>query len=77
MRKDSYKIKQEMTYYNFFLLIDKSCFDSLFNHEDMHEITRHLPVCHVEAPGQHEGAKTLPTASVQCIYYSHYKYTIC
>ncbi|XP_045900995.1 protein NDRG1-A-like [Micropterus dolomieu] len=40
----------------------KSCFDSLFNHEDMHEITRHLPVCHVEAPGQHEGAKTLPTA---------------
>ncbi|XP_038567789.1 protein NDRG1-A-like [Micropterus salmoides] len=62
MRKDSYKIKQEMTYYNFFLLIDKSCFDSLFNHEDMHEITRHLPVCHVEAPGQHEGAKTLPTA---------------
>uniref|UniRef100_A0A3P9NXX5 N-myc downstream regulated 1b n=1 Tax=Poecilia reticulata TaxID=8081 RepID=A0A3P9NXX5_POERE len=40
----------------------KSCFETLFNHEDMHEIVRHLPVCHVEAPGQHEEAKTLPTA---------------
>uniref|UniRef100_A0A3Q3N793 Protein NDRG1-like n=1 Tax=Mastacembelus armatus TaxID=205130 RepID=A0A3Q3N793_9TELE len=39
----------------------KSCFETLFNHEDMQEIIRHLPVCHVEAPGQHEGAKTLPT----------------
>uniref|UniRef100_A0A3Q3NGE6 Protein NDRG1-like n=1 Tax=Mastacembelus armatus TaxID=205130 RepID=A0A3Q3NGE6_9TELE len=42
----------------------KSCFETLFNHEDMQEIIRHLPVCHVEAPGQHEGAKTLPTESV-------------
>ncbi|KAM7382649.1 hypothetical protein PAMP_002371 [Pampus punctatissimus] len=40
----------------------KSCFETLFNHEDMREIVRHLPVCHVEAPGQHESAKTLPTA---------------
>ncbi|KAM4581417.1 protein NDRG1-like [Odontesthes bonariensis] len=40
----------------------KTCFESLFNHDDMQEIVRHLPVCHVEAPGQHEGAKTLPTA---------------
>uniref|UniRef100_A0A4W6BX47 Protein NDRG2 n=1 Tax=Lates calcarifer TaxID=8187 RepID=A0A4W6BX47_LATCA len=40
----------------------KTCFETLFNHEDMQEIIRHLPVCHVEAPGQHEGAKTLPTA---------------
>ncbi|XP_047454828.1 protein NDRG1-like [Mugil cephalus] len=39
----------------------KSCFEPLFNHQDMHEITRHFPVCHVEAPGQHEAAKTLPT----------------
>ncbi|XP_017265319.1 protein NDRG1 [Kryptolebias marmoratus] len=38
----------------------KSCYESLFTHEDMQEIVRHLPVCHVEAPGQHEGAKTLP-----------------
>uniref|UniRef100_A0A665SY69 Protein NDRG2 n=1 Tax=Echeneis naucrates TaxID=173247 RepID=A0A665SY69_ECHNA len=40
----------------------KTCFETLFNHEDMKEILRHLPVCHVEAPGQHQGAKTLPTA---------------
>ncbi|KAM4632827.1 protein NDRG1-like [Polymixia lowei] len=39
----------------------KSCFETLFNHDDMQEITRHLPVCHVNAPGQHEGAKTLST----------------
>uniref|UniRef100_A0A668U4U3 N-myc downstream regulated 1b n=1 Tax=Oreochromis aureus TaxID=47969 RepID=A0A668U4U3_OREAU len=38
----------------------KSCFETLFNHQDMHEIIRHFPVCHVEAPGQHEAAKTLP-----------------
>ncbi|KAF0045225.1 hypothetical protein F2P81_001754 [Scophthalmus maximus] len=40
----------------------KTCFETLFNHEDMQEIIKHIPVCHVEAPGQHEGAKTLPTA---------------
>nr|XP_046255594.1 protein NDRG1-like [Scatophagus argus] len=40
----------------------KSCFETLFNHEDMQEIIRHLPFCHIEAPGQHEGAKTLPAA---------------
>uniref|UniRef100_A0AAX7UU55 N-myc downstream regulated 1b n=1 Tax=Astatotilapia calliptera TaxID=8154 RepID=A0AAX7UU55_ASTCA len=38
----------------------KSCFETLFNHQDMYEIIRHFPVCHVEAPGQHEAAKTLP-----------------
>lgn len=48
----------------FCLPIDKSCFETLFNHRDMLEITRQLPVCHVEAPGQHEEAKTLPNASV-------------
>ncbi|CAG00008.1 unnamed protein product, partial [Tetraodon nigroviridis] len=40
----------------------KSCFGSLFDHEDMQEIIRHFPYCHVEAPGQQEGAKTLPAA---------------
>ncbi|XP_034729314.1 protein NDRG1-like [Etheostoma cragini] len=42
----------------------KSCFDTMFNHEDMREINSYLPVCHVEAPGQHEGAKTLPSSYV-------------
>ncbi|XP_040900363.1 protein NDRG1-like [Toxotes jaculatrix] len=40
----------------------KTCFETLLNHEDMQEIIRQVPICHVEAPGQHEGAKTLPTA---------------
>jgi protein NDRG1 len=37
----------------------KSCFETLFNNENMLEITRHFAVCHVDAPGQHEGASTL------------------
>ncbi|KAM9329109.1 protein NDRG2 isoform 2-T2 [Gastrophryne carolinensis] len=38
----------------------KMCFETLFKNEDMYEIVKNFVVCHIEAPGQEEGAAVYP-----------------
>ncbi|MBN3295624.1 NDRG2 protein, partial [Amia calva] len=38
----------------------KSCFSTLFRFEEMQEIVKNFTVCHIDAPGQEEGAAAYP-----------------
>ncbi|XP_075685380.1 protein NDRG2 isoform X4 [Rhinoderma darwinii] len=38
----------------------KMCFKMLFENEDMYEIVKNFVVCHIDAPGQEEGAAIYP-----------------
>lgn len=49
------------------------CFKTLFDNEDMYEIVKNFVVCHIDAPGQEEGAAVYPVGWVFCIMW-HRKY---
>ncbi|CAH6777971.1 Ndrg1 [Phodopus roborovskii] len=49
-----------LTYHDIGMNREQDLLQPLFNSEDMQEITHHFAVCHVDAPGQQDGAPSFP-----------------